>query len=180
MLGGDAGDRTGAQSHRERHRIGIGRGLDAARDGRERALVVGLGVGQHVEHGRVIGAQRRREHAPDRAREVLGGDRLAVRPAGVGAEMEGVGEGVGRHLPAFRHARDRVEVHGILADQALEEGGGHVDLGQAGDEVGIKPGQVGAQPALEHLIACALFDGRLAPGATGRDGHKKAQKDTKK
>ena len=134
----------------------------------EGALVVRLGVDEHVEHRRVVGGQGAREHAADRIGKILRGDRLAVGPAGVGAQVEGVGEAVGRHVPALGDAGHRMAVDRILGDQALEEGRGDIDLGQAGDDVRVEVREVGAEAAVQHLFADAAGDVGLALSAAGK------------
>ena len=52
----------------------------------------------------VIASGIRDEAATPGVAEVVGGDRLAVAPCGVGAEVEGVGEAIGRDFPAFGDA----------------------------------------------------------------------------
>ena len=52
-----------------------------------------------------------------------------------------------------------MEVLRILAHEAFEEGGGDVEFGQAGDDVRVEFGHVGAQAAVQDLRDVAGLHG---------------------
>ena len=131
------------------------------------ALVEGFGVAHHVEQGRVVGRQRRRQDAAEGGDEVPRGDRVAVGPLGVGAQVEGVGEAVGRDLPALGHAGHGMQVARILGHQAFEERGDDALLGEARHELRVEIADFGADAAVEDLFAVAALDVGLAAGAGG-------------
>ena len=106
----------------------------------ERADADPVGVGQvagavlrhafdDVEQKRVFGGGAGIEDAQPRLAEVLGVQRIAVREAGVGAQMEGVGAAVAGNLPPFRLPGHRVEGDRIVRHQALVHRGEQLRLG---------------------------------------------------
>ena len=160
----------------EPERVVVGGGDADLREVGQPALIPRLGVRQHEEHGGVVGAEVFGEDALDGAGEVLGGDRFAVGPFRVGAEVEGPGEAIGRHHPALGNAGNGVSVDWVLGDKALEERGSDVDLGQAGDEVWIETREIGGEAAMQHLLADAAGDVGFTLCATGKEWPQKAQK----
>jgi len=66
----------------------------------------GLGVDDRVEDLRVLRAGGRVGRAPQAEDEVVRGDRIAVGPAGVGADVEGVDRAVVADVPGLSRARD--------------------------------------------------------------------------
>ena len=131
------------------------------------AGVVGLRVSHRVHEFEAAGREVRREHAPARGDEILRGHGLAVGPAGIGAEVESVGEAVGGDLPRLGDARHGMQVDGIFGDESFKKCRSDVDPGQAGDEVRIEIGEVDAEAAVEHLVADAAFDRSPAWFAAG-------------
>ena len=125
-------------------------------------LVVVLGAGDIPEHVGVVGAEDRAEHAAVTLHEVVGRDGIAVRPAGVGAQVKRVDEPVGRDFPAFRHAGNEIELR-ILAHQAFEKRDGEPVFRHAGHDLEIKILRLGAVADVEHLPV------RRSAG-TGRSG----------
>src|SRR3954464_3084206 len=86
-------------------------GLDADLVGeRLTALLTGVVVGgadDSVELVRVVRGELGRDRSLPRVLEILCGDRVAVRPLSVGAEVEGDGLSILARLPALREARHR-------------------------------------------------------------------------
>ena len=76
------------------------------------------------------------------------GDGIAVRPKRVGAQMESVGQTVGRTFPVFRDSRHGAQVFGVFTDQSFEQSRKHVVVGGAGRQVGIQIGQGGTLAAM--------------------------------
>jgi hypothetical protein len=130
------------------------------------ALVKRLGALEDVEHVGVVGREGRREDAAEGRNEVLGRDRIAVGPPGVGPQEERVHAAFAGDLPTFGDPGDGVEIDGVLGDEALEEGAEHVALGDAGDEVRIEFGDLVADAAVQDLFAVAALDGGLSFQAT--------------
>ena len=58
----------------------------------------------------------------------MGGDGIAVGPAGVGSEVEGVGFAVGRDVPGFGNAGKRGQRLGVVGGEPFPEGHGHADV----------------------------------------------------
>src|ERR1019366_3321751 len=69
--------------------------------------------------------------------------------------------------------RHRMQVHGVLRDEAFEERGGHVALGDRGGELWIEVAHLGADAAVQHLFAVAALDGGFAFCATGQQEHQR-------
>ena len=92
-------------------------------------VVEALPVLEVVELVGVLGGVFGGEDAPPCVDEIGRGDALAVGPAGVAAEVEGVTGAIGRNFPAFGDAGDGF-ASAVEGRQALEEGVGdaHVDL----------------------------------------------------
>ncbi|VVT61878.1 hypothetical protein BOS5A_231146 [Bosea sp. EC-HK365B] len=64
-------------------------------------LVDLLGIEDGVEDVGVFRPGLRIDHAPEREDEIIRRDRVAIRPFGVGAQLEAVALAVGRHRPAL-------------------------------------------------------------------------------
>jgi hypothetical protein len=103
----------------------------------EAALVEVARAAQVVELRGILGAGEGIEGAPPGADEIVGGDGVAVAPAGVGAQVEGVDSAPLANIPAFGDAGDRLGV-GVKRSQPLEEGVGDAAFGLAGDEGGVE------------------------------------------
>ena len=131
------------------------------------ALVEGFGVEHQVKQGRIVGRQRRRQDAAVGGHEVRRGDRVAIGPFRIGAQVEGVGKAVGRRLPALGHARHRMQVARILGHQAFEERGDDALLGKARHELRVEVADFGADAAVEDLFAVAALDVSLMAGTSG-------------
>jgi hypothetical protein len=86
-----------------------------------RAGVEALTVFEGEEEVSVFGGELGREHPTVGEDEVVRGDRIAVGPAGLGAEMEGPSEIVGRDLPAGGDGGDGLAGHGVVLGKAFEE-----------------------------------------------------------
>ena len=109
----------------------------------EIALVEVLRAHDVPEHVGILGGDRRREDALVALHKVGGRDRIAVGPLGVGAEVERVGEPVGRDVPFLRDSRDNIKLR-TLADEPLEEGEGETVLRHARDDLEIELLRLGA------------------------------------
>ena len=92
---------------------------------------------------------------------------MTVGPFGIGAQVKGIIEPVGRHFPALGDPRHRMEINGILGHQTFEEGGSDIDLGDRGGEVGIEIADVAANATVKDLVAVALVDGCFPWHAAG-------------
>ena len=77
---------------------------------------------------RIGRAQRRRECALRAEDEILRRDRVAVGPAGVGAQVEGVDEPVVGNLPAFGDAGHGGEGLRVVAGQSLIKRHQHLQM----------------------------------------------------
>jgi hypothetical protein len=118
----------------------------------ELALVVVLGAHDVPEHVGVFRAERRRDHALVALDEIVGRDRVAVRPLGIGAEVEGVDETVGGDLPFFGYAGDDVELR-VLADETLEKREGETMLGDARDNLEVEVLRLGGVAVEQDFFA---------------------------
>ena len=89
--------------------------------------------------------------------------------------MEKIDEAIGRDLPALGDAGNRVQIHGVLGDQALEEGGENAVFAGAGGQMGVEVGQFRADAAMEDLLAVAALDVGFAAAARRQDDGQNAQ-----
>ena len=136
----------------------------------------GLGIADREIHVGVKIAEARGQCPLPRPGEVAGGHRVAVRPAGVGAQVEGVHQAVGTDFPALGDARDDLQGGRILEHQAFEQGDDDVVLGHAGDDMGIELLRLGTIAPVQHLLAVARLDAAFAAAAGGQcDGAAQAQ-----
>ena len=124
-----------------------------------------LGAADTVQHRGVFGPEARREHALVTEEKIGGGHRIAVRPARLGTQAEGPGLAVRRHRPALGHARDRVEVLGVVVDQAFEEGADDMTFAETGDGLRIEPGRLGHVVNDQVAFGRLFFDGGLTVAA---------------
>ena len=183
---GRAGGGDGVERDREPHRVaeegkevdgGVFEGdAQGVRPGRghadggevgEAGFMVGLGVQDRVEQLGVGCGEGGRQGAAHGLHKVGGEERLAIGPTGLGAEVKGVNEAIGRDIPRRRDTGHGREVGGVFRDQALEEGGQHVDIPERGGELRIEIGEVGADAAVERLRAVTLLDQGLPRSAGG-------------
>jgi hypothetical protein len=99
---------------------------------------IGFGVLEREHHVRVFIGQFRLQGAPPAPAEILGGQRRAIGPAGIGANVEAVDEPVVAYFPAFSYAGHRTQRGRILRHQPLEQRFLDVVLGHAGGDVRIE------------------------------------------
>ena len=125
--------------------------------------VKGLGVLHRVQHLGVLRAQRRRQDALPRPHIVVRRDRVAVPPARVFAQPEGVQGAVAAHLVGLGHAVDRLAALGVVAQQPLAQRLHQAVFRHARDDVRVQPLDLGADAPQQHLAF-----GLLAAGAAGR------------
>ena len=102
------------------------------------AVVVVLRAGDVVvEHVGILRRERGREHALVSLDEIVGGERIAIGPLGVLAQVKRVDESIGRDVPTLGDARHDVHLR-ILGDEALVKGEHQVMLRDAGDRVRVE------------------------------------------
>jgi len=91
------------------------------------------------------------------------------RPASVGAEVKGPGEGVSGDAPALGDAGNRLRGFLVEGREALEEGDGDVLIGRGGDELGVEVLGLGAVAEVQNAIAVAGGDAGFAGTAAGEE-----------
>ncbi len=160
---GEVGGRLGEPDH---HRERIGRRHP---DGvhRHRPAVDRLGVQDRRQHAGVFRPRRRVEHAAEAVHDVVGDDRIAVRPAPVGAQREGPGQAVGGGGPARGRPRHQGAV-GAVGAQALVEVEEDRRLGHGRGLVRVEGLGVGA-------VAAPVGGGTGRAGGDRRDEGRGAQ-----
>ena len=142
----------------------------------DRAGVESRAVFERVEHGGVFGAEAGREHAPEGENEIAGGDRIAVRPAAVAAQVEGPGKIVRRHFPTLGGGGDRCGSLGVVLGEAFHEGHDDRDgVGAVGD-LRIEVVRLAEIADVNRLGAVAGLDAGLAFGA-GAQGESEGNND---
>jgi hypothetical protein len=112
--------------------------------------------------------------------EILRGDRLAVGPLGLFAQMEGINEAVGRNIPRFGDARHRVEIFWIVGDEAFEEGQRETKLWHAGDDLRVDVLRFGAVADVQDFFRRSVVSGGrvfVAAGEEQRGNGEEAERD---
>ena len=157
VLRGDGGrmhweQRRGrAQANEKRRRIFqfddqhvvIGRANPDSRKILERALVEGFCILDVVQLPGVFRGGRGFQAALPRCDKIRRGDRVAIGPGGIPAEVKRVGKAVGRHVPTFRDAG--LDFPGfVVEDEALVERIGEPLLELAGHQMRVKSLGLGA------------------------------------
>ena len=148
--------------------VGRGAGAELGEVG-ELAGVERLAVFQDVEQGGVFGGETRGENAPVGENEIVGGDGIPVGPPGVGPEVKGPREPVGRVFPALGHGGHGGGVRGVVLGEALEERHRDVRVLLGADHVRVEIRGFGEVADVDHLVAVAGFDGGVALGAAGAE-----------
>ena len=140
---------------------------DGAKVG-DSALVEGLRVGQSEQHVGVGTAQFGRQHPLEGKYEVAGRHRIAIRPAGLGAQLKRVHAPVGGHGPAFGHARHGVQIHGVFGYQSLQDAGDYVVVGHHRYHMRVQILGIEQVAEMQDLFTVARLHRRFAAGAAGR------------
>jgi hypothetical protein len=125
-----------------------------------------LGVADRVENARVARAGRRVHDAPEGEDEIVGSYRVAVRPAGVLAQGEGVGKAVLGNLPALRHALDHLAV-GAVDHQRLVQVADQVALGHRRGAVVVERCRIRVVAAHQRLGGRARGQEQRETGEAG-------------
>ena len=110
-----------------------------------RVGLVGSGAAHKAEEADVVGRHLVFEDAAPRVVEVGGGEWVAVRPAGVWAEVEGVGAAIGGEVEPFGDARFGRSVIGGRRKEAFEELVGDIALHRTRHGAGVEGLRVGAE-----------------------------------
>jgi hypothetical protein len=154
---GETKDQRLRISDRDADRLGIG--------GAARVEILGAGDGE--KNVGVLRAQLRRQDPTEREREVLGGERSAIGPPQVAAQMERPRQAVRRRFPALRGGADRLGSGLVDGGQALEkcEHDGHVV--ECDEDLRIEIARFGADGEVQGAGAPALLDPRFATPAAG-------------
>ena len=148
----------------------------------EVALVETFGIFERPEHVGVAGTERRGENALKGKREVAGGDGIAVRPAGVGAEVKRVNEAVSGNFPALGHAGEGGGGFFVGDGESLIERGEDDAIGERIDDMGIEGGGLVLIAEEESFRAETRLGGGLtftAGGEQQSDGSERKGEDTK-
>ena len=134
-----------------------------------------LGAADAVQHRSVFRTEARPQHAFVAEEEIRRGDGVAVGPLGRLAQTEGPGLAVGRHRPALGDAGDRMQVLGVVIDQAFEEGADDVAFAQPGDRLRVQSG--GLSHVVDDQVALRgfLLGGGPAVAATDQQGRQAEQ-----
>ena len=104
--------------------------------------------------------------------EVAGRDAIAVGPLGIGPQVKGVPQAVGRNLPPRRHARNALAGFLIVAGEPFEERDHDVHVGRRVHDVRIDRGRFVLVAEVQRAGAQALGDRRFPPAAaaSGQQG----------
>ena len=115
------------------------------------AAVVLLRADDAVELVRVVGAELRRDRALPRVLEVVGGDRIAVRPLEPVAEMIRDGLAVVARLEALGGGADRVQIV-VELDERIHDVEQDVGGGDVGRQARVERRRLGAPVHRDHLF----------------------------
>jgi hypothetical protein len=144
----------------DRKRVVVER-ANAERVGRQLARGDLVGVLDRREDERVRRQRRGIDAAAHAEHEVVGRDRVAVRPLRVLAQMERVDLAVGAHVPGLRGAGREVAVR-LLVDEALEEVALDVRARELLAAMRVERLDLGAVAEVQHLALGELGAARPA------------------
>ena len=104
----------------------------------ERAGIEGGGVLERVEQVGVFGGEGRRQHPAPGGDEITRGERVAIGPSRVDAQVKGVVEAIGADFPFFGRGGDGQGSAFVEGAEALEQGDGDVLVRVGRDELGVE------------------------------------------
>ena len=149
------GEIRGGLLERDDQRVVVRRGEAGPGEVGDAPLGERLRVAHRVEGVAVLRGEPGRQRAAEAEQEVTRRERVAVGPFSVAAQMEGVREAVGRHLPAFRRARTRLQGLLVQGEKTLEEGAQDVVVDTAAREMGVEGLDLRAVADEEHARPAA-------------------------
>ena len=115
------------------------------------------------------------KEAPQAINEVFRRDRVAIRPARIRADSEGVGKAVRRDLPAFRRGRDH-RAAGVVAHQALADVAQHVGRLHAAALLRVEGFRFGRQSPVQYRGIAQLVATAIASAAAGEHDRNACQR----
>ncbi len=116
---------------------------------------------------RLSARERGFENPPERCDEILRRQRIAIGPAGIGPQMERIGDAVRRNLPTLRDAgQQRDAVVGDI-DEPFEQRP-HVGIRISG-HMRVETIGIGKRANVQRLRARAGFDHGVAAGARSEE-----------
>jgi hypothetical protein len=158
----DHGEEIGGRGSEAHLQGAVVEGLDAhlseVLDG---SLVIGLAVLQAEEQVGVAAGEVGSEGAVPAGDEVARDDGVAVGPLGVGAQVEGDGQLVGRDLPGGGDGGNGLHGPGVEVDEAFEQGARDVELRGAGDNLRVEFLRLGAVAHKQDPLARGAVRRRL-------------------
>ncbi|MEN9635068.1 MAG: hypothetical protein RL077_3472 [Verrucomicrobiota bacterium] len=128
--------------------------FSASADGgeiRQGAQMKRLSAADNIKLGGVLGAEGGGEDTVETIDEVRGGDRVAVRPASLGAQVEGPREAVARSFPAGCRRGPSVGGGGIEGGETLQESEADGEFFRGGGEVGVEVTRFAAKRCVQGL-----------------------------
>ena len=140
--------------------------VQAAEEVAALVLIVGLGVFDDMQHARILCRQSRVEHPAVGKEEVIGGDRLAVRPPAFRLQVEGPLGHVLVVLPAGSRTGDHgVVLGGVVAAEALKQAGEHLALRDPRGQLSVEALGFRATGVEQNALAGGFFHRRLGIAA---------------
>ncbi len=110
-----------------------------------------FGILDDEQHAGITGSRFRVHQTAEGELEVASGNRIAVRPFRVVAQMEGIDRAILGNIPGFRYAGNGLAVS-ILNGQAIIKIAQHIAFGNGGRVMMIERGRIGVIAAVQHRL----------------------------